>query len=252
MDISGLSAMITGGASGLGQAVAVCLADAGAHVTIVDVEADAGERVAEEIGCIFVRANVTSEPEVDRAFDQAEAAYGPTRILINCAGIAPCLHLTRSEGAHRLDAFRYTMDVNVSGTFLTCSRFAHRLRGAEALGEETGVIINTSSIVAYDGHVGHAAYAASKAAVAGMTLPMARELAAMCIRVVCIAPGMFDTPMLENLPGRDRVPIATQVPHPARLGRPEEFAGLVKHIIENPMMNGEVVRVDGAFRLGPR
>jgi NAD(P)-dependent dehydrogenase (short-subunit alcohol dehydrogenase family) len=242
--------LIAGGASGLGAAVARHCARRGAKVAILDID-DAGSGLAEVLGGLFVRADITREADVNSALDQIEAHFGIARILVNCAGIAPHALTLRQEGPHDVELFRRVLEINVLGAFIISSRFAARLRKAEIVDEERGVVINTGSVAGFEGQAGQVAYASSKAAVAGMTLPLARDLAPNAIRVMTIAPGVFDTPMLKDLPSANRYDLGSQAPHPARLGRPEEFALLVESIIANPMLNGDVVRLDGALRLGP-
>lgn len=252
MEVSGAHAIVTGGASGLGAATAKWLGQQGAVVSIVDVNEASGLNVTHESGGRFLKADVRDEEKVSWALDEAWATYGPASILVNCAGVAPSIPMFGGHGLHPADVFRSTLETNLVGTFLMTSRFAERLAREKCLEEERGVIINTASITAFDGHVGHCAYAASKAAVVGMTLPMARELCAYSIRVMAIAPGLFDTPMLEGIPGIDHEFLAEQVPHPNRMGKPDEFAALVEAVIRNPMLNGEVIRLDAALRLGPQ
>ena len=253
MDIAGNAAVITGGASGLGRATAQMLAEQGAKVAILDVEEEAGHRAATAVGGIFLRTDVTEENGVHDALEAAERAHGPARILVNCAGIAPSARIVARDGKpHSYELFRKGVAVNLLGTFLVMSQFSARLLKADKIGEERGVIINTASIAAFDGQIGQVAYAASKAGVAGLTLPAARELAQHAIRCVCLAPGLFLTPMMMALPEATRETLGTQVPHPSRLGRPEEYAQLVGAVISNPMLNGEVIRLDGAIRMPPR
>ncbi len=253
MNINGLAAIVTGGASGLGGATAQRLAKAGAKVTIFDLNEEAGEAAARDIGGTFVNVNVADDASVSAGLDAAEAAHGVARILVNCAGIAPAIKTVGRENApHPLDVYRKTIEVNLIGTFNMISKFAARLAGAEPIGEERGVIINTASVAAFDGQIGQAAYASSKGGVAAMTLPVARDLAQHKIRVMTIAPGIFLTPMLMGLPQAAQDSLGTQVPHPSRLGKPEEYAQLVESIVANPMLNGEVIRLDGAIRMAPR
>jgi len=250
---SSIAAIVTGGASGLGGATAAALAASGARVAIFDLNEEAGRRHADAIGGIFCQTNVTDEASIDAALDAAEQAHGVARILVNCAGIAPTIKTVGRENLpHPLGAFRSAIEINLIGSFAASSHFAARLAGAEPIGEERGVIINTASVAAYDGQIGQVAYAASKGGIVGLTLPMARDLAQHRIRVVTIAPGIFLTPMLMGLPQAAQDSLGTQVPHPSRLGRPEEYAQLVGSIIANPMLNGEVIRLDGAIRMGPR
>lgn len=252
MDLAGLKAVITGGASGLGKACAQMMATKGAKVFVADKNEEAGHSVAAASSNIaFVLTDVTSEEQVNALLDRVETDGEPARVLLNCAGIAPALALSRNGVLHCLDAFDFVMKTNVTSTFLTTSRFAWRLRNADPIGEEVGVIINASSIAAIEGQAGRVAYAASKGAIAAMTLPLARELARSRIRAVAIAPGPFDTKMMDHILSRLRVELGTQAPHPSRLGKPQEYAALACHIVENPMINGEVIRIDGALRVTP-
>lgn len=253
MKIDGIAAVVTGGASGLGAASARMLAGQGAKVAIFDLNAEAGEALAREIGGRFCKVDVTDEANVVAALDEAEAAHGPARALVNCAGIVHAIRIVDKDGKpHSLDAFRRAIDVNLVGTFNLMSKFAARLIAAGVDAEEAGVVVNTASVAAYDGQVGQAAYASSKGGVVGLTLPAARDLAQHRIRVVTIAPGIFMTPMLMGLPEAAQESLGKQVPHPSRLGRPEEYAQLVESIVANPMLNGEVIRLDGAIRMAPR
>lgn len=253
MDIRNTAAIVTGGASGLGAATARMLAAAGARVTLLDMNEEAGQAMATEIGGLFCKTNVADEASVDAALDAAAAAHGQARILVNCAGIAPAIKTVGRENvAHPLDAYRKAIEVNLIGTFCTLSRFAARLAAEEPIGEERGVIINTASVAAFDGQIGQAAYASSKAGVVGLTLPAARDLAQHKIRVMTIAPGIFWTPMLAGLPQAAQDSLGQQVPHPSRLGKPEEYAMLVESIVRNPMLNGETIRLDGAIRMAPK
>jgi len=253
MNLEGLAAIVTGGASGLGGATAEMLGSRGVKVTVLDLQEEAGKQKAEAIGGLFVRTDVTSESSVRDALGTAERHHGVARLLVNCAGIAPAMKTVGREYAtHPLDPFRKAVEINLIGTFNVLSQFAAALAQAEPLGEERGVIVNTASVAAYDGQVGQAAYAASKGGVVALTLPVARDLAQHLIRVVTIAPGIFWTPMLAGLPQAAQDSLGTQVPHPSRLGRPEEYADLVAAIIANPMLNGETIRLDGAIRMAPR
>lgn len=251
MDIDGLSAIVTGGASGLGAATAAMLRARGGRVAIIDQDAARGDQFARSIGALFCPADVAQEQQVDRVLGVIERENGIARILVNCAGVAPSIPTLRHGCPHPIDAFRRTLDVNLLGSFIYASRFAYRLRKLEPIGEENGVIVNTASIAAFDGQFGQVAYAASKSGVVGMTLPLARELAIELIRVVTIAPGVFDTPMLSDTANPSNGRLGQQVPHPARLGKPDEFARMVEAVIRNPMVNGETIRLDGALRLGP-
>lgn len=253
MDIQNTSAIVTGGASGLGAATARMLATHGVRVTLFDLNPELGEQVAGEIGGQFVEVNVTDSGSVDAALKDAEAAHGPARILINCAGVAPAARIVNKDGtSHSLDAYRSAIEVNLIGTFNVMSRFAARLGNIEFAGEEHGVVVNTASVAAFDGQIGQAAYASSKGGVVSLTLPSARELARYRIRVVAIAPGIFETPMMAGLPKAAQDSLGEQVPHPSRLGKPEEYAMLVKAVLDNPMLNGEVIRLDGAIRMASR
>ena len=253
MNIDGVGAIVTGGASGLGQATARMLAANGAKVTIFDLNDESGEAAASELGGRFVSVDVADDASVATGLDKAEAAHGVARILVNCAGIAPAAKTVGKDNVpHSLDTYRKTIEVNQIGTFNVISKFAARAAGAAEIEGERGVIVSTASVAAFDGQIGQAAYAASKSGVAGMTLPVARDLAQYKIRVVTIAPGIFLTPMLQSLPQQVQDALGTQVPHPSRLGRPEEYAQLVEAIVRNPMLNGEVIRLDGAIRMAPR
>ncbi|MFE9232938.1 SDR family NAD(P)-dependent oxidoreductase [Cellulosimicrobium funkei] len=261
MRIEGAVALVTGGASGLGRATAEGLVAAGARVVLADLASSDGAAVAEGLGgaARFVPTDVTSEDDVARALDAADA-LGGARIVVSCAGIVLAQRVLGRSGVHALDAFRRVVDVNLVGTFNVVRLAAERMLALDPLGpdgpgpdgEERGVVVQTASVAAFDGQVGQAAYAASKAGVAGLTLPLARDLAQHRIRVMTIAPGIFRTPMMASLPEAAQESLGAQVPHPSRLGRPEEYAHLVRAIVENPMLNGEVVRLDGAIRMAPR
>jgi NAD(P)-dependent dehydrogenase (short-subunit alcohol dehydrogenase family) len=249
MRIEGTSALVAGGASGLGAATARRLAERGAEVTIADVKAQAGEALAEELGGRFVACDVTDEAQVQAAVDAA----ADVRISVCCAGIGWAEKAAGKRGAHALEPFRRVIGVNLIGTFNVLRLAAAAMLANEPdEGGECGVIVNTASIAAYDGQIGQIAYAASKGGVVGMTLPAARDLACARVRVCTIAPGLFDTPLLAGLPEEARSALGAQVPHPARLGAPDEYGALAVHIVENPMLNGEVVRLDGALRMPPR
>jgi len=253
MRIDGMAALVTGGASGLGGATATMLAEAGAKVTIFDLNEDAGGAQAAKIGGRSVSVNVADDASVADGIAAAEQAHGIARILVNCAGIAPAVKTVGKENApHPLDTFAKTIAVNLIGTFNVISKFAARLAAADDIDGERGVIINTASVAAFDGQIGQAAYSASKGGVVGMTLPIARDLAQHKIRVMTVAPGIFLTPMLETFPQTVQDALAAQVPHPSRLGKPAEYAQLVQSIILNPMLNGDVIRLDGAIRMAPR
>jgi NAD(P)-dependent dehydrogenase (short-subunit alcohol dehydrogenase family) len=254
MEIKDAVAVVTGGASGLGLATTKRLLDAGAQVVVLDLR---GEAVVRELGdrARFAPADVTDEVAVTSALDIAEA-MGPLRIVVNCAGTGNALRVLGKDGVFPLDAFRKVVDINLVGTFNVLRLAAERIAKTEPVGppdsQERGVIVNTASVAAFDGQIGQAAYSASKGGVVGMTLPVARDLASHLIRVVTIAPGLFDTPLLAGLPEPARESLGKQVPHPSRLGKPDEYGALALHIIENPMLNGEVIRLDGAIRMAPR
>ena len=255
MLIGGKSFIVTGGGSGLGAAVARMLAGEGANVLIADVNAEAGAQTAAELGdaAIFLRTDVTQEQDAQAAVDAAIARFGHLHGLVNCAGVAPGEKVLGRDGPHRLDNFARTIAINLTGTF-NMIRVAAAAIANEAPGQdgERGVIVSTASVAAFDGQIGQAAYAASKGGVAAMTLPIARELARHGIRVVTIAPGIFETPMMAGMPQEVQDALGKSVPFPSRLGRPPEFAALVRHICENAMLNGEVIRLDGALRMPPR
>lgn len=247
--------LISGGASGLGLATARELVGQGGKVLLLDINAEAGQRAAAELGegARFVQADITREEDGRAAVAQALEAFGTVHGLVNCAGIAPAEKVLGRSGVHGLDSFRRTVEVNLIGSFnllrLAAEAMAQNPPNAEG---ERGVIVNTASVAAFDGQIGQAAYAASKGGVAAMTLPAARELARSGIRVMCIAPGIFETPMMAGMPQEVRDSLAAGVPFPPRLGRPEEYAALVRHIVENPMLNGEVIRLDGALRMAAK
>lgn len=250
MNLDNVAALVTGGASGLGGAVSAMIAARGGKVTIIDIAEQAGHALATTIGGRFVCADITRDEDVEPALAAAERAHGVARVLVNCAGIATGMRTVARDGQpHSMALFRKAIDVNLTGTFAMISRFASRLSAAPLLGEERGVIINTASVAGYDGQIGQAAYAASKAGVIGMTLPLARDLSQSAIRVMTIAPGIFRTPMVSGLPQAVQESLGRQAPFPNRLGEPEEFAALVGAIISNPMLNGEVIRLDAAIRL---
>jgi NAD(P)-dependent dehydrogenase (short-subunit alcohol dehydrogenase family) len=243
-------AVVTGGASGLGLATVKRLLDAGGSVVVIDLK---GEEVVAALGerAKFVTANVTDEDAVATALDVAES-MGPLRINVNCAGIGNAVKTVSKNGPFPLDGFRKVVEVNLIGTFNVIRLAAERIAKTEPLGEERGVIVNTASVAAFDGQIGQAAYSASKGGVVGMTLPIARDLSRELIRVCTIAPGLFKTPLLGSLPEEAQRSLGAQVPHPARLGDPDEYGALAQHIVENPMLNGEVIRLDGAIRMAPR
>jgi NAD(P)-dependent dehydrogenase (short-subunit alcohol dehydrogenase family) len=250
VEIKDAVAVVTGGASGLGLATTKRLLDAGAQVVVLDIR---GEEAVKELGdrATFVPTDVTDEAAVTKAFDTAET-LGAVRIVINCAGTGNAIKTLSKDGPFPLDAFRKVVEINLIGTFNVIRLGAERIAKTEPIGEERGVIINTASVAAFDGQIGQAAYSASKGGVVGMTLPIARDLSRELIRVVTIAPGLFDTPLLAGLPEPARESLGKQVPHPSRLGKPDEYGALAVHIVENPMLNGEVIRLDGAIRMAPR
>ncbi|GAA3111725.1 3-hydroxyacyl-CoA dehydrogenase [Pseudonocardia yunnanensis] len=253
MDISESVAVVTGGASGLGLATTKALVAAGAKVVIVDLPGSPGKERAAELGDAvrFAPADVRSESEVAAALDVADA-LGALRVAVNCAGTANAIRVIGKKGVFPLADFTRIIEINLIGTFNVLRLAAERMVAHDPVGEERGVVINTASAAAFDGQIGQAAYSASKGGVVGMTLPIARDLASMYIRVVTIAPGLFDTPLMAGLPEEARASLGAQVPHPSRLGDPAEFGALAAHIVANPMLNGEVIRLDGAIRMGPR
>ncbi|WP_306231448.1 SDR family NAD(P)-dependent oxidoreductase [Agrococcus beijingensis] len=252
MDISGQVALVTGGASGLGLATTRALIAQGATVVVADLGGTAAaDAIASLEGATFAATDVRDEAAVGRALDAA-AELGDLRVVVNCAGVGDAAKVLGRQGPFPLDQFQRVIDINLVGTFNVIRLAAERIAAIPPIGEERGVIVSTASVAAFDGQIGQAAYTASKAAIAGMTLPIARELAALQIRVNTIAPGLFDTPLLAALPEAARISLGQQVPHPARLGRPDEFALLVSQIIANPMLNGETIRLDGSIRMAPR
>jgi NAD(P)-dependent dehydrogenase (short-subunit alcohol dehydrogenase family) len=251
MQIAGSSAVVTGGASGLGLATAKRLSAAGAHVVIVDLPSSAGADEAAGFGGRFVPADVTDEQQVSSALDAA-AELGPLRVVVNCAGVGTAGRVIGKKGVLPLADFARVVNINLIGTFNVIRLAAERMTATEPVEGERGVIVNTASVAAFDGQIGQAAYSASKGGVVGLTLPVARDLADKLIRVMTIAPGLFLTPMLMGLPEEAQESLGKQVPHPSRLGDPREYAALVEHIIANPMLNGEVIRLDGAIRMAPR
>lgn len=255
MDIKGKTFLVTGGGSGLGEATVRLLAASGANVVISDLNTENGDRVAQEIGASarFCQTDVTNEESVQSAVNTAVETFGGLHGAINCAGVGMATKILNKWGPHPLDVFTTVVNINLVGTFNVCRLAAVAIANTQPGADgDRGVIVNTASVAAFDGQIGQAAYSASKGAVVAMTLPMARELARQGIRVVTIAPGIFDTPMLALLPDEAKQSLADQVPFPRRLGQPSEFAALCKHIIENDMINGETIRIDGAIRMAPK
>ncbi len=253
MDVRGHAAIVTGGASGRGAATARALAASGAKVSVLDLNAEAASTLANEIGGIAVSCDVSSAESAEAAVAEAREKHGPARILVSCAGIAPPKKIVGRDGAQPLETFAKVININLIGTFNLMRLAAADMLTLDPLETaERGVIINTASIAAYDGQIGQAAYAASKGGVASMTLPAARELAKNGVRVLAIAPGIFGTPMLYGLPDDVQKALGDSVPFPSRLGDPAEYAKLAMHMIDNVMMNGEVVRLDGALRMAPQ
>jgi 3-hydroxyacyl-CoA dehydrogenase / 3-hydroxy-2-methylbutyryl-CoA dehydrogenase len=255
MQIAGGSALVTGGASGLGAATVRRLAAGGARVVIADLNVEAGEALASELGegAVFVKSDVTDADSMRQAVRTAVERFGGLQIDVNCAGIGVAERVLGKEGPHDLGRFARVIQINLIGTFNALRLAAEAMAGGQPNEEgERGVIINTASVAAFEGQIGQVAYSASKGGIVALTLPAARDLARNGIRVVTIAPGTFDTPLLAGLPEPARVSLGQQVPFPARLGRPEEYAQLVQSIVENPMLNGETIRLDGAIRMGPR
>jgi NAD(P)-dependent dehydrogenase (short-subunit alcohol dehydrogenase family) len=251
MRIDGKTALVTGGASGLGAACVRMLVENGGRAVVVDLNESAGRQLESELGgrVSFMMADVSDEAAVERAIEGAV----PLQIAINCAGIGPAQRTVGKQGPASLDWFSTVIRVNLIGTFNVARLAAWAMSKNEANeGGERGVIINTASVAAFDGQIGQVAYSASKGGIVGLTLPMARDLSRLGIRVVTIAPGIFDTPLLGQMPDEVRASLASQVPFPSRLGEPREYAQLARHIIENAMLNGEVIRLDGALRMGPK
>ena len=255
MQLTGSVAVITGGASGLGAATAQLFAAAGAKLALWDRNAEAGHALAAEFGVngLCIETDVTNSDDVERAVAQVQERFGSIHIVVNCAGIATAERVIGRQGPLPLERFERVIQINLIGTFnvirLTAALMMQNTPNAEG---ERGVIINTASVAAFEGQIGQPAYAASKAGVAGMTLPIAREFASQGIRVVAIAPGVFATPMVAGLPEPAQQALGAAVPFPRRLGRPDEYAALARHIVENVMLNGETIRLDGALRMGPR
>ncbi len=259
MNFTNKTALVTGGVSGLGEATARLFHEQGANVVILDLNTERGESLAAELGdrARFIRTNVSEEAEVQAAIGLAISTFGNVNIAVNCAGIAEARKtigkVDGTYGPHSLEVFRKVITVNLLGTFNVIRLAAFAMERNEPNHEgERGVIINTASVAAYDGQMGQVAYSASKGGIVGMTLPIARDLARSGIRVMTIAPGLFETPLMASLPEEARLSLGQQVPFPSRLGRPSEYALLAKSIVENPMLNGEVIRLDGAIRMGPK
>ena len=253
MDINGHPAVVTGGASGLGAATATVLAHAGAKVACMDVNLDAAQKVAREIGGLAVRCDVTDAEQSAKALAEARERHGAARILVNCAGVGPAKRIVGRDGPMPLGDFERVIKINLIGTFNMMRLAAADMQGLSPLAEgERGVIITTASVAAFEGQVGQSAYSASKGGVAALTMPAAREFAQFGIRVVCIAPGIFHTPMLMAIPEESQKSLAASVPFPKALGRPDQYASLARHVIENSYLNGEVIRLDGALRMAPR
>ena len=249
-----ISAVVTGGASGLGAATARRLAASGVKVTLFDMNVEAGEAVAKEIGGAFVAVDVTSDDSVTKGFAAARERFGVERILVNCAGIAPVAKTPSRGEPHPMDMFEKVIAVNLVGTFRCIAHSSTAMTALDPVTPdgERGVIVSTASVAAFDGQIGQVAYAASKGGVAAATLPIARDLSKSGVRVMTIAPGLFETPMLLGLPEEVQASLGQQVPFPSRLGKPEEYANLVAAIVDNPMLNGETIRLDGAIRMAPR
>lgn len=252
MQLKDVAVFITGGGSGLGAATARAMAAKGAKVAVFDRAQDNAEKVAAEVTGVATVGDVTSESDVKAALAKAAAAHGTARVLMNCAGIGGSQRIVGKQGVYPLEKFTNVIMVNLIGTFNCLRLFAEQLATAEPIGEERGVIINTASVAAYEGQIGQIAYSASKGGVVGLTLPAARDLASSKIRVNTIAPGLFLTPLLMGLNEEARASLGAQVPHPARLGDASEYGNLAVHIVENPMLNGETIRLDGAIRMAPR
>ncbi|MEX0874031.1 MAG: 3-hydroxyacyl-CoA dehydrogenase [Actinomycetota bacterium] len=254
MQAQDLTALVTGGASGLGRATVEELLAAGANAIICDLPKSPGEAVAAELGSrtAFAPTDVTDSDQVQAAIDLAVERFGGVHIAVNCAGIGWAQRTTSRSGPHDLKVFELVIRVNLIGTFNVIRLAATQMSAQDPVGEERGVIVNTASVAAFDGQIGQAAYSSSKGGVVAITLPVARDLAPRLIRVMTIAPGTFDTPMLAGLPEDQRQKLASEIPHPQRLGDPSEFGALVRHIVENPMLNGETIRLDGGLRMPPR
>lgn len=249
MDIKNCVAIVTGGASGMGAATARMLSKQGAKVALFDLNQESAQKVATEIGGISVACDVTQADSVEKAVAEVGKQLGDARIVINCAGIVHGRRIVNKQGAMPLDEFRRVIEINLIGSFNVMRVAAEKMAALDLIGEERGVIINTASVAAFEGQIGQAAYSASKGGIVSLTLPAARELASSCIRVMTISPGLVDTPMFEKIPPEARASLGAMVPFPKRLAKPEEYAMLARQIIENPMLNGEVIRLDGALRM---
>ena len=248
-----LAVVVTGGASGLGEGTLAHLRSLGCRLMCIDLPNDAAKETLSAAGIGFAGCDITDEHALDTAVHATLDKIGIPQVVVNCAGIAPAARTVSKQGPHTTDLFAKVVAVNLTGSFLVASRFAaHMVNSEPRADNERGVIINTASVAAYDGQVGQCAYAASKAGIVGLTLPMARDLASMGIRVCAIAPGIFETPMVSGMPDDVQESLAQQIPFPKRLGTPADYATLVQHIIENRMLNGEVIRLDGAIRMGAR
>jgi NAD(P)-dependent dehydrogenase (short-subunit alcohol dehydrogenase family) len=255
MNLKDSVALVTGGGSGLGEATAREFHAAGARTAILDLPASPGQKVAESLGerAMFVAADVVSDKEVSAAVTKVAAKFGAIHVLVNCAGIGRAMRTLTKQGPHSLELFQKVIAVNLIGTFNSIRLTAAAMAGNEPnAGGERGVIVSTASVAAFDGQIGQVAYSASKGGVVAMTLPIARDLASLGIRICTIAPGTFETPMLAGLPDPARKALEAQIPFPSRLGRPDEYAALARHIVENAMLNGETIRLDGALRMPPR
>jgi NAD(P)-dependent dehydrogenase (short-subunit alcohol dehydrogenase family) len=252
MLLNDVAVLITGGGSGLGAATARAMAAKGAKVAVLDQNQENAEKVAAEIKGVALLGDVTSEDDVKAALVKGEAAHGTARILVNCAGIGGSARIVGKDGVYPLAKFTKVIQVNLIGTFNVLRLFTEQLLKQPPIGEERGVIINTASVAAFEGQIGQVAYSASKGGIVGMTLPVARDLAQHRIRVNTIAPGLFLTPLLMGLNEEARKSLGAQVPHPARLGDASEYGALAVHIVENAMLNGETIRLDGAIRMAPR
>ena len=254
MNLENLPALVTGGGSGMGAVTAQMLSGRGARVAVLDRDIDAARKTAQQIDGLALEADVSSAQSVDAALQQIIDKWGAPRVAVSCAGIAPASRIVGREGPHDLDLFQQVININLVGTFNVLRLCAAQMSELEPLSEggSRGVIINTASVAAYEGQIGQAAYSSSKGGVVALTLPAARELSRFGIRAMTVAPGLIKTPMLLNMPNEVQDSLASQVPFPSRLGKPEEFADLVSHIIDNEMLNGEVIRLDGAIRLAPK